>query len=179
MRTTILIIVVALLGALGGWWAGTLLTASRDTPIAPGVAVLTEGEIYRDIALADLSGATRRLSELDGKPRLINFWATWCGPCVEEMPLLQALHQERGDELHVIGIALDEPEQVRRFVAELGVNYTILLDRPGPADASVAFGDTRGVLPYTVLLDAQGRMVDRHFGSFNANNLREFADRVR
>jgi thiol-disulfide isomerase/thioredoxin len=179
MRTTLAIVAVALFGALAGWWAGTQVLGTRAPDIAPGLTVLTVGERYRDLSLADLTGASRRLSEWDGKPRLINFWATWCGPCVEEMPLLQALHQERGAELHVIGIALDDAAQVGRFVADLGVNYPILIDTPGPRDASVAFGDTRGVLPYTVLLDAQGRMVDRHFGNVNARNLREFVDQVR
>lgn len=165
-----------MIGALAGFFAGGLFTP--QTPIAPGVVPLARGDAYRDLVLPGLDGSIRRLSEWDGKPRVINFWASWCGPCVQEMPLFQALHRERGEQLHVIGIAIDDPEPVRRFVAELGVSYPILLDEPGPADASVQYGDTRGVLPYSVLIDAQGRIVAQRSGSFTRETLESWLARL-
>ena len=174
-RTTLLVVLIALAGAAAGFIVGGRFAPERAMPPPPpGVEAADVGEPYPRLTLASLDGPPRALSSWDGKPRLVNFWATWCGPCVEEMPLLDRMHRELDGELHVIGVALDDPEAVRRFVADTGVSYPILLDAPGPADASVRFGDTRGVLPYSVLIDAQGRIVDRKLGSFQEAGLREW-----
>lgn len=174
-RTTLLIILVAILGALAGFWAGGALkppprAVSIDIP-----APLAIGTPAPDFALPDLSGTTRTLADFRGRPLLINFWATWCGPCVEEMPLLaaaRASHAASG--LEVIGIALDDPGAVREFVARLAIDYPILLDVPGRSDTSVRYGDSQGVLPFTVLVDAQGRIAGVRAGSFNEGSLQEF-----
>jgi peroxiredoxin len=174
-RTTLLIILVAILGALAGFWAGGALRApNAPTPNATPASV-TIGGPAPDFALPDLAGATRTLAEFHGRPLLVNFWATWCAPCVEEMPLLAALRARHADAgLEVIGIALDDPVAVRAFVAELAIGYPILLDIPGRADSSVRFGDTRGVLPFSVLVDARGRIAAVRAGSFSAATLADF-----
>jgi thiol-disulfide isomerase/thioredoxin len=178
-RTTLLVVLIALAGATAGFVAGGRFAPERAMPPPPpGVAVADIGEPYPRLTLATLDGPPRALASWDGKPRLVNFWATWCGPCVEEMPLLDRMHRELDGRLHVIGVALDDPAAVRRFVADTGVSYPILLDTPGPADASVRFGDTRGVLPYSVLIDAEGRIVARKLGSFHEAGLREWLSPV-
>lgn len=174
-RTTLLVVAIAIVGAAAGFLAGDYFAPRRAMPPAPaGVDARDIGDAYPELTLASLDGGAVPLTRWDGKPRLVNFWATWCGPCVEEMPLLERYHREAGDRLQVIGVALDDPEEVRRFVADTGVSYPILLDAPGPADASVRFGDTRGVLPYSVLIDARGRIIDRQMGSFHEESLKEW-----
>ncbi|HET6395964.1 MAG TPA: TlpA disulfide reductase family protein, partial [Pseudoxanthomonas sp.] len=89
------------------------------------------------------------------------------GPCVEEMLELERYAREQGsDGVQVVGLALDTPEAVRDFLARVPVGYPILLDQPGPADASVWLGNTRGLLPYTVLVDAERRIVRQKLGPF-------------
>ncbi|MBL8272448.1 MAG: TlpA family protein disulfide reductase [Xanthomonadales bacterium] len=174
-RTTLLIILVALLGALAGFWAGGALQ-QRPTPGPTATrASIGIGDPAPDFALPDLAGVTRSLADFRSRPLLVNFWATWCAPCVEEMPLLAALRARQAPGgLEVIGIALDDPAAVRDFVAELAIDYPILLDTPGRGDTSVRYGDVQGVLPYTVLVDAQGRIAAVRAGSFSAESLDRF-----
>lgn len=171
-RTILLVLFVAVLGGGAGFLLGGMLPA-RHAPVPLGNrAVLAEGDRYQDVVLRDLDGRERRFSEWDGTPRLVNFWATWCGPCVEEMPLLAQINREHAGRLQVIGVALDDPEAVHSFVRELGVDYPVLLDRPGPEDSSALYGNTRGVLPYSVLIDGDGRIHAVKRGSFRPEQLR-------
>ena len=174
-RTTPLIIVVALIGALAGFWAGGALKPAPRTVPAGTAAPVAVGDPAPEFALPDLAGATRTLADFRGRPLLINFWATWCAPCVEEMPLLAALRSRQPEGgLEVIGIALDDPAAVRDFVARLAIDYPILLDTPGRGDTSMRYGDVQGVLPYTVLVDSQGRIADIRAGSFSEASLSTF-----
>jgi len=85
-----------------------------------------------DFAFEDLEGRVWRLSELKGKPVLLNFWATWCPPCRKEIPDLQAFHEQYGDRIVLLGINWGEdPEDVRAFLERYGATYTNLLDRDG------------------------------------------------
>lgn len=169
-RATLSIIAVAVVFAaagfvIGGRWYERWGPATDE----PTIAV---GERYHDVALPDLDGQPRRLSEWDGRPRLLNFWATWCGPCREELPMLQRVHQDRrAHGLEVIGIALDEREAVREFVAQHSVTYLQLLETPRADDASVLYGNRRGVLPFSVLIDANGTVIATKIGAFRQAEL--------
>ncbi|KPN17643.1 thioredoxin [Xanthomonas sp. Mitacek01] len=102
-----------------------------------------------------------------GQRVLVNIWASWCGPCIEEMPELDRFAGEQGDNgVQVLGIALDDAQAVRDFLQRIPVDYAIALDAPGPADAGVRLGNPRGVLPYTVLLSPDGRLLKQRIGPF-------------
>src|SRR3546814_15928929 len=89
---------------------------------------------------------------------LINSWASWGGPCIEEMPELQRFHAEQGaNGVQVVGFALDDVEAVRDFLQRVPVDYPILVDAAGPADAGRRLGNPKGVLPHSVLVAADGR----------------------
>lgn len=118
-----------------------------------------------DFTLATLAGDSLRRSELQGKATLVNFWATWCRPCAEEMPKLQRLHLEHGERgLVVIGVSKDDPHQglgpVAAYVLHVGVTYPILT---GGDRISRAWGGI-GKLPTTFLIDGQGTVVRRYVG---------------
>jgi thiol-disulfide isomerase/thioredoxin len=173
-RTNLLIVVIALLGAgagfLVGGWVKPPLPPERES------AALEAGADRPSLVLPDLDARPRDLGEWDGKLVLLNFWASWCGPCREEMPLLdraQQRHAERG--LQVIGVAIDDVASVRGFLADHPVAYPILLDEPGTGpDSSQRFGDNRGALPYSVLIGPDRRVLARRFGSFTEAGLEEW-----
>ena len=141
--------------------------ATAPAPPA-GVTPAKPGEAMPPISLPDLHGQVQALPGIyAGRPLLINVWASWCGPCVAEMPELQRYAAAPGtDGVQVVGLALDSAEGVRDFLQRVPVDYPILLETPGPADASVWLGNTRGLLPYSVLVDAQGKVVRQKLGPF-------------
>lgn len=113
--------------------------------------------------LSTPAGQALSLSDLRGTPVLLNFWATWCGPCKEELPLLQQAHRAYGDRLKVIGIDLDESAtQVTAYTDSVGVDFTMLLDR----GRKVA--DTYNLLgvPSTFLIDKSGIVRSAHIGPY-------------
>jgi len=139
--------------------------------------VLTPGE-SSGVATTDLTGTQRpdfRLgsssgefvspADFPGKMLLINFWATWCGPCRKEMPLLMEIQDQYGSSgLQVIGIALDDLQPVRDFVQTLGIRYPILVGEADVMQTNQDYGNVTGMLPYTVLVDRKGFIRWQHMG---------------
>lgn len=124
------------------------------------------GQALPRIELPDLQGARIPLPEAYlGKPLLINLWATWCGPCLREMPALDALAATHA--VRVVGVAWDEAADVRDFVQRRPPGYPVLLAAPTKANATL-FGNPSGVLPYTLLVDARGTVVRQHIGPFES-----------
>ena len=115
------------------------------------------GDLRPDFTLANNKGEFVSLSDFEGKTVLLNFWATWCAPCREEMPMLVDLQRQHGATgLQVIGIALDSQEKVKSFVSTYGITYPVLVGEADVFQTSAAYGNTEGVLPYSVLIDNQG-----------------------
>lgn len=167
-----LILGFALAGGLGGVLLGRHFALPSGPPLPEGTLVLEEGSKRPDAQLRAVDGSSTKLSAFDGRPLLINFWATWCPPCVKELPMLDALHQRSGlDGLQVIGIALDDATEVERFLGEVAVTFPMFLAEPGRVDLSTTLGNARAVLPYSVLIDAEGRIVRRKFGAFTEASL--------
>ena len=164
-----------------GLWAGHRLGPVPAPPRAPAavtspVEVAGIGEPLPALVLPDLQGTLVDLRGFVGRPLLINVWASWCGPCVEEMPELARFAATQGEHgVQVVGLALDTPDAVQAFLDRVPVDYPILLETPGPGDASVRLGNTQGLLPYSVLVDAQGRLVKRRVGPFEPGTLEAWA----
>jgi len=163
----------------------TPITAAQATPPPAEVTNAeppAEREIVRtvpDVALADRAGTVRKLSEWQGQPVLINFWATWCGPCRKEIPLLKSLRAARkADRLEVIGIAVDEREAVLKYAQEIGIDYPILIGEQEGMQAANAFGVPL-VFPFTVFADRQGRIVTVKIGELHADEADFILDQVR
>ena len=164
MRSTWIIVALALLAGGLGLLAGRALD-QRGTTATPGAARI--GDAAPEIALPDLEGTPRRLTDWQGRPRLLNFWASWCGPCIEEMPLLDAFAADQGaNGVQTIGIALDDIDAVKAFLERVPARYPHLIEAPGRTDSSVKLGNTRAVLPFSVLIDAEGRIQRLRVGSF-------------
>ncbi len=140
--------------------------AATGAPARPPQTALTSGKLP-EVSLPDLKGVTHRLSDWQGRPLVINFWASWCEPCRREIPLLRAIRRENAPKnLEVVGIAVDHPEPVQKLAAELQIDYPVLVGETGGLEAVTAFGmDT--VLPFTVFADAQGRIVTLKVGELH------------
>ncbi|MBS0327612.1 MAG: TlpA family protein disulfide reductase [Proteobacteria bacterium] len=118
------------------------------------------------LVLPDLSGREQPLAQWRGKILVVNFWATWCGPCREEMPhFVRAQAEHAATGLQFVGIAVDQVDKVRQFTDELGVNYPILIGGYGAIELSRALGNSVGALPFTIVLDRQGAVVWTHLGA--------------
>jgi peroxiredoxin len=134
-----------------------------------------------EFELKDLAGKRVKLSSLSGKTVLVNFWATWCGPCLLELPHLDKLQRELGDKgLTVLAISTDGPQtlaQVRSVVKREKWAMTVLLDPEGKAAAAL---NPRGTNPFTLIIDKNGRIAESHEG-YNAGDevkYREWVQRL-
>jgi thiol-disulfide isomerase/thioredoxin len=131
-----------------------------------------------DLALADLSGVTRRLEDFRGHPVIVNFWATWCEPCRREIPLLIRLRHERsGASLAVVGIAVDFREAVAAYSRKAGIDYPVLIGEDAGLDAVHAFGMDL-VFPFSVFADEHGRIVAVKLGELHQDEADFILDRV-
>jgi len=123
-----------------------------------------------EFSLENLAGARQSITSWPGKPLLINFWATWCGPCLREIPMLKELQTRRSD-LQVVGIAVDKRDPVVGFAANMQFNYPILIGESGGWDAAAAFGVNVYALPFTVFTAPDGSVLGVHTGELHAEHL--------
>ena len=147
---------------------------SGSAPEPPADLKIAErGAIVPAFKLPSLAGETVALPQAYvGRPVLLNLWASWCGPCVKEMPELDRFARSQGaNGTQVVGIALDDVAAVEAFLKRVPVSYPLLIDSPGPRDAGVRLGNPKGVLPYTVLLDAEGRVLKQKIGPFREGEI--------
>jgi peroxiredoxin len=175
------IILVAVAAAAAG--AGYLLSRALDSGLEdePGEFAASQaapsakdlkGQPRPDFTLRDASGAPVSVSDFDGKILLVNFWASWCKPCVEEMPLLSDLQRDHGaDALQVIGIALDDPQRAQAFAEDLELHYPLLFGLADAARVGRRYGNREGVLPYSVLIDTAGIVRWTHLGALTRDDL--------
>ena len=147
--------------------------ASPDDTASPGTATASSTTADRPAApnfeLPRRDGGTVALADFEGQPVIVNFWASWCPPCVAEMSTaLEPAHQQYGDEVAFLGVNLqDEPDAAQRIIDQTGVTYELAVDRDGSA-----FSAFNGVgMPTTVFIDAQGRIAERHTGILTPEQL--------
>lgn len=163
------VVVGVAVGVAIAWLTQSNGTSSVDRLKAEaGVQV---GDSRPAFAHAGVNGELWRASDFDGRPTLVNFWATWCVPCLREMPLLQSMAEKYPERLNVVGIAVDEPGEVASFVERLGITYPILIGTSDVRETQRRYGNPGGMLPYSVLVDADGTIRWRHLGELDETAL--------
>jgi peroxiredoxin len=131
------------------------------------------------VALPDSKGREQSLGQWKGKVLVVNFWATWCAPCREEMPEFMKAQQDLGTRgLQIVGIAVDQADRADAFATELGLNYPSLIGGFGAAELSKTLGNRLGALPFTVIVDRSGRVAHTQLGPLKGSDLRTIVDQL-
>ncbi len=184
-RQVIILLVIAFIAGTAGYYLsqrlfGQVPNQSSAQPsyqsgqMGSGTTDSIIGTHRADYRHGDSDGNVVTADEFDGQIVLVNFWATWCKPCREEMPMLSGLQLEYATRgLQIVGIALDDVERARQFALEAGVEYPILV---GSTDVMVTihnYGNRSGTLPYSVLIDRQGTVRWSHLGPLERATLME------
>jgi thiol-disulfide isomerase/thioredoxin len=126
-----------------------------------------------EFQLANLAGEPTSITSWPDRPMIVNFWATWCAPCLREIPRLNGFQTENAD-VRVVGIAVDRPDPVASFAATMGFNYPILVGEADAINAAAAFGISVLALPITVFTDRDGAILGIHTGEVHAEHLENY-----
>ncbi len=156
---------------LGALMAGAGVAWRRHQPNAPEAGALF------DRVFDDVDGHPQPLSQWRGRWIVLNFWATWCAPCVEEMPTLQQVARDYGGRgVVVVGVGIDNAKAIRQFKEELKLDLPLLVAGAGGSELARELGNPSGALPYTVLVSPQGRIEQAHLGLLKPELLRSWLD---
>ena len=163
-RMSLVYVATAVLAAMLGFMIHQFVSRQASTqPIVhaslPPTAIASEvlGSKRPEFSLPDLTGESLSIKRWDGQVLLINFWATWCPPCLREIPtFVEVLERYRHDGFQIIGIAIDDRQAVSEFLNELNTNYPQLIGEQDAVEISKKYGNRYGALPYSVLVDRQG-----------------------
>lgn len=171
------------------------MSGNRRLFVAAGVVGLVGAVVgqlwYRGVVSQDLSesasaalwgaefetpqGTNLKLADFKGKPLVINFWATWCPPCVEEIPLIDDFFRENSSKgISVVGLAIDQPGRVKRFVDEFSLSYPVGLAGMNGTELSKMLGNESAALPFTVVLDKDGKVFQKKLGKLSPEEIKNW-----
>lgn len=168
LKRWLLVAIVAAV-ALG---AGVYVASQRTALPKAGSATPAAVAELMKLSLPDAAGKEQRLDQWRGKVMVVNFWATWCAPCREEMPEFIRAQKEYGDKgVQFIGIAIDQADKVQQFVGEIGLNYPALVAGMSAMELSKALGNDLMALPFTVVLDRSGSVAHTQLGILKPDKL--------
>ena len=167
-----LIVVAVAAAALA---AGSVLRLGGRDQTATAISAVSAAAGLMAARLPDVDGRTQALEQWRGKVLVVNFWATWCVPCREEIPALIKVQNKWGARgLQIIGIAIDENDKIRPYAAELKINYPILVGGLDGIELARQAGNRLGGLPFTVVFDRQGGIVHSQLGGVSQQKLEGF-----
>ena len=165
----VLIIIIGLMSGFAGLYFSKNISSSLSDP---------QTKIFFNPISKDINNKSVSLSQYKNKWLLVNFWATWCAPCREEIPELNELFEDNMD-IHLIAIAIDEIEAVNKFLIKTPIKYESLIsnDMQG-LEISKSLGNDKGVLPFTVLIKPNGKIQEVFFGKLNMESLNTYLKEV-
>jgi len=150
--------------------AGSYIYHSRAPKVGGSDLPDDVGARLYSLSLPDLSGTVQPIAQWKGRPLVVNFWATWCAPCVKEMPELQALHEKYPD-IQFVGIGVDKVDNMRQFLQKVAVSYPLLVMGGGAVDTLRQLGNPTGGLPFTLIFNADGSLSRKILGQIKMDDL--------
>jgi thiol-disulfide isomerase/thioredoxin len=146
--------------------------------MAPAVADSTDGPDLWGMSFPRPEGGDLVMAELRGRPLLVNFWATWCPPCIRELPELDRFARSHDQQLRVVGLAVDNLKAVQEFLKKQPLGFAVGLAGFAGTELSRSLGNSAGALPFSALLDAQGAVVQRKLGETHYAELQAWARKL-
>ena len=130
-----------------------------------------------DLKFSTLEGGLMQMAALRGKPLVINFWATWCPPCIDELPLISSFYQQKSSKgWQVLGLAVDQLEPVKHFLAHTPVTFPVVMAGMSGIELSRSLGNLSGALPFTVVFGSNGQVSYRKMGRLTAEDMRYWTE---
>ena len=171
-----LVVMAALVLTLGLAGCGNAKdTTTSGKANAAAAVVVEQGKLAPDFTVQMLDGSQVKLSSLRGKPVFLNFWATWCPPCVGEMPHFQTFYPKYKDKINFLAVSIDaESSTVQKFVESKGFTFPIAHD----GKKNVAGLYSIEAIPTSFLLDKDGKVIAYHLGGMSAGQLQQFLDQA-
>ncbi len=157
-------VIAAVMALATGLWLNPWNTGG--TPDSANVAQLMAA------SLPDMDSKSQSLAQWQGKVMVVNFWATWCPPCLEEIPAFVRMQEKFGNQgLQFVGIAIDNAAKVREFAEKYQMNYPVLIGEADAIELARVTGNERGGLPFTVIVDRKGRLIGTELGGLTEEKL--------
>lgn len=164
-QTKLLLAAVAIMAFL----IGAAVNSAKITEVADTTELLNARLLTSD-------GEEQTTRQNLGNVTLVNFWASWCSPCRREMPLFQAVYErEQNNGFQIIGIAIDDQQETQPFLDSMGITYPILYAEQTGMKLMEISGNEMGAMPYSLLLDAEGRVIDQKLGEIHEPQLTAWA----
>jgi len=168
-QNTILIFFISAIALVGGIFAQTQLNQPTSDNAQQEIIIPA-----LEFNLPDVTGKQRSISEWQGKIRIINFWATWCPPCLKEIPDFIKLQSEFNDRnLQFIGIAIEEKQAVEEYLKTIPINYPMLIGGDDAIELSQQLGNIVNAVPFTLIVNKQGQIIHRHPGELSREKIIE------
>ena len=176
MKNTLIFIIVMVMAGSAGFALQRYL--ARDPAEAPGKFEAADasnpmiGQTRPEFAMMDIDGNIRNIKDWDGQVIVLNFWATWCPPCLEEIPHFIEVQEQLQDKgLQIVGIAVDNEEDVRQFASDTGMNYPVMAGEAEAIGLSQKYGNSIGGLPFSAIIDQNGKITHTITGELSKARL--------
>jgi thiol-disulfide isomerase/thioredoxin len=176
-RKPTLVTAVLSVATLAGYAAYRLTQGSADPGIGTVAGAPLLADALPDIVLSDIDGTPTPLATWSDRAMLVNFWATWCAPCLREIPMLKVFHDEH-ESIEVVGIAVDRVEPVVEYAAEMIFNYPVLVGQADAYEAMAIFRNEAQVMPFSAFTAPGGAVLGVHYGELHPEQLENFAATV-
>ncbi|MGW8248560.1 MAG: TlpA family protein disulfide reductase [Acidiferrobacterales bacterium] len=178
MQNNKIIIVVAGIALIAGLVVARFIHTDNDASRSATVKSAMPTEMV-EFSLPDTDGKLHDISEWRGKVIVLNFWATWCPPCRAEVPLFVDTQQKfKKDGVVIVGVAIDKKQDVANFIDSYFINYPVLVSEQDNTELMARYGNRIATLPYSVVMDRNGKIIETHAGAYKKDQLLSVLDKV-